>query len=58
MSAASNAAAFLFIHKDKKLREWQLDVDLHRLATPAKSAVRPVAGPRVTYRTRRVIRTA
>jgi hypothetical protein len=52
MSAAANAAAFLFIHKDKRLREWQLDVDLHRLAAPPGTTLAPVGAPRVSYRKR------
>jgi hypothetical protein len=53
MSAAANAAAFLYIHRDKKLREWQDDVDLHRLAPSEASLPVPARGPLIRYRTRR-----
>jgi len=58
MSAAANAAAFLFMRKDKRLGDWQMDVDLHRLAPSAPPLAARPAAPRITYRAPRVRRLA
>lgn len=56
MTAAANAAAVLFIRKEKRLRDWQIDVDLHRLGVWTPVPHVPPALPRVSYRKRPVSR--
>ena len=52
MGAAANAAAYLLLHSDRRLRDWQSEVDRHYPTILKANPAHPRAGEgiRVVYR--------